>query len=159
MELYLVRHAAAEPAGPDMSDFDRPLSSVGRKRFEACVRGLSSLGVGFERVFHSPLLRATQTGELLVPLLDGESEVTPLLAAAPTDGLLALVRDCGAERVALVGHEPAMGDLCARLIVGSDKGQSFPFKKGGVAWLRGEPDWGGMELRAFLPPGVLRDLA
>ena len=52
-----------------------------------------------------------------------------------------------------------MSDLLAWLITGSPSaGAMFAFKKGGVAWLDGPLRPGGMVLRAYLPPKVLRAL-
>jgi phosphohistidine phosphatase len=52
-----------------------------------------------------------------------------------------------------------MGELCAWLVVGS-RGDAlrFPFAKGGVARLEGEPRPGGMVLRDLWTPDVLRRL-
>ena len=37
-------------------------------------------------------------------------------------------------------------------------GSVFAFKRGGIAWLEGQPQPGRMVLQAFLPPKVLREL-
>jgi phosphohistidine phosphatase len=64
----------------------------------------------------------------------------------------------GASRLALVGHEPDLGELAARLL--GAKGV-IEFKKGAVCRLdvdRAMPA-GPATLRWFLPPRVLRGLA
>ncbi|MCL6526593.1 MAG: phosphohistidine phosphatase SixA [Thermaceae bacterium] len=153
MELYLIRHAIAEEALPGQADDARPLSPEGVKRFRRVVQGLKRLKLGFDRLYHSPKLRAVQTANLLTPLLEGESEVTPYLAEPPSPKLLKLLQG---EKVALVGHEPWLGQLCALLICSdSQVGGGFGFKKGGVAHLEGRSEPGGMRLLAFLPPKVL----
>lgn len=116
------------------------------------------MGLELDLVMHSPWLRATQTAELLAPLLasGGRLESSELLARPPSAGLLA---QCGAERVALVGHEPWMGELCSLLVAGRrSAGGNLVFKKGGVALLDGEPRTGQMALVAFLPPRVSTSL-
>ncbi|MCX7784237.1 MAG: histidine phosphatase family protein [Meiothermus sp.] len=155
MELYLIRHAIALDAEPGQSDDPRPLSEAGIQKFKEAVRGLRRLDVRFDRLYHSPKLRAIQTAELLVPLLDGETEVTPYLATDPSPELLKTL--VGAS-VGLVGHEPWMSDLCAWLLTGRRNGGQFPFKKGGVAWLEGTPKPGSMKLMGFWSPRVLRSL-
>lgn len=153
MELFLVRHAIAEPYGAGLSDEARALTPEGRARFQRCVAGLERLGVELDLLLHSPLVRAVQTADELARLLVGESRVTPALAQAPTASLLAEVR--GAESAALVGHEPWMSDLLT-LCLGDDKTVlPVAYKKGAVAWLRGNPAPGGLELVAFLPPRIL----
>ncbi len=167
MEIFLVRHATAVTRASDALDHARPLSQKGRRRFEREVAGLDLLGVQLDHIYHSPWIRAVQTGELLEPLLDRNPDPdpdeggvspgrTPLeaLAATPGDGLLGAVRG---QRVALVGHEPWMGELMALLLLGdAASGALFPFRKGAIAHLRGVPTPGGTELLAFYPPRVLR---
>lgn len=156
MQLFLVRHAAAEPRRQGRDDSARPLTATGKKKFRQVVGGLEALGIGFDQLLHSPWLRAVETADLLAPLLDGERRVSPGLASAPTPALL---RELTGERIALVGHEPWMGDLLAWLTVGeAEEGRAFLFKKGGVAWIEGDPRPGRMVMRALLPPKVLAPL-
>ena len=155
MELFVIRHAIAMPGSMLLADADRPLSPKGRARFAPAVMGLQRLKVRFDRLYHSPWLRAVETAELLAPVLDGKAVCSPALARAPSQALLdALV----GERVALVGHEPWMGELVAWLTTGAPDGSVFAFKRGGIAWLEGQPQPGRMVLQAFLPPKVLREL-
>src|SRR4030095_6138514 len=52
VDLYLVRHAIAEPRDSERwpDDASRPLTENGVKLFRAAARGLRSLGVGGEQV-------------------------------------------------------------------------------------------------------------
>ncbi|MEJ5336203.1 MAG: histidine phosphatase family protein [Thermus sp.] len=158
MTLFLVRHAPAEPLLEGQEDAARPLTPQGERRFRKAVRGLKRLGLRCGRVYHSPLLRAVQTAELLLDWADGPSEVTPLLAAPPGEELLELLATGeNGVGVALVGHEPWLSQLAAWLLLGERAGEeAFVLKKGGVVWLEGVPRPGGMRLRAWLPPRVLR---
>src|SRR6185436_5586286 len=99
MDLYVIRHAEAEAGGTSLDDARRALTAKGRETFAREVRGLERLGVELERVYHSPLLRAVETAELLAPLLDGESCVMSELARAPREELLGQIEG---ESVALV---------------------------------------------------------
>jgi len=155
MKLYLIRHAIAEEILPGQADDARPLSAKGIQRFKGVVRGLEELGIGFDRLYHSPKLRAVQTAELLVPLLEGETVVTPYLAAEPG---LELLSSIAGESVALVGHEPWLGQLCTWLLTGRVSDSSFALKKGGVALLEGPIEPGGMKLVGLWPPSLLRRL-
>ena len=93
---------------------------------------------------------------MLEPLVRGESRETPLLARSPTRQLLELIRG---EHVALVGHEPWLGELLAMLCLKEPaRSVPIPLKKGAVAILEGEPTAGGMTLRALLPPWLLRQI-
>jgi phosphohistidine phosphatase len=156
MELFIIRHAIAVPGSILLADADRPLTPKGRKRFSQAVLGLQRLKVRFDRLYHSPWLRAVETAELLAPVLDGIAVSSPALARPPSPDLLDAVVG---TRVALVGHEPWMGELVAWLTTGTPPhGGVFAFKRGGVAWLGGQPQPGQMVLQAFLPPKVLREL-
>jgi phosphohistidine phosphatase len=156
MELFVIRHAIAAPGSTLLVDAERPLTPQGRERFAQAVLGLQRLKVRFDRLYHSPWRRAAETAELLAPVLAGKAVDSPALARAPSQDLLEILRG---ERVALVGHEPWMGELVAWLTTGAPSdGGVFAFKRGGVAWLEGPPQPGQMVLQAFLTPRVLRTL-
>jgi phosphohistidine phosphatase len=158
VELLLVRHAVAVPAPAGGEDAARPLSEQGRREFADAVRGLRRSKVRIDLLLHSPMLRAVETADLLARLLakGGETAVLTHLAEPPSEALLAEVT---AERTALVGHQPWMGELCGWLVLGSlDQGERFPFEKGGVARLTGDPRPGAMVLRDLWTPAVLRRL-
>lgn len=160
MDLILVRHAIAEDPQPDKPDAAREVTRRGRRRFRGCVQGMAEIGLRLDRVVHSPILRAVQTADYLRPILDGDTEVTDLLAQPPGDALLELLAPYAEARVALVGHEPWLGELASLLLTGKRNASgNLPFRKGGVAWLDGDPVPGEMSLRAFLPPLVLRAVA
>lgn len=154
MQLYVIRHAIAEDRHPDRIDAARSLTREGIRRFEQHVRALERMEVRLSRVLHSPWRRAAQTAELLAGLTDHPPLAVDALAAPPREALLdALV---GGE-VAVVGHEPWLGELIAWLVLGdADLGERFPLKKGGVAHLEGTPRPGGMILRALWTPKLLR---
>lgn len=154
MELFVIRHATAVPAREDYPDAERALTPRGARRFERVVRGLDRLGIRFDQLLHSPKLRAIETAERLVPLLDGPTEVASGLVRDPDPELLA--RFVG-ERVAVVGHEPYLDRLVSWLVLGKlERGDRFVLGKGGLAWLEGEPKPGGMTLLALLPAAVVR---
>ena len=161
-ELYLVRHAtAADRRSEWPDDTKRPLTERGINRFNEVVRGLRRLDVALDEVFTSPLVRARQTAELLADGLDGKPPVKLLDALAPGHSpgavLASLARVAKRRRIALVGHEPDLGELAAHLI---GAGRALPFKKGGVCRI----DLGSLtstraaSLVWFLPPSVLRQV-
>ncbi len=134
VELYLVRHAIAAPRGDEWPDDDkRPLTTRGVSRFKETVEGLRTVGVEIDEIFTSPLIRARQTAELLAAGLPGKPAVRVLDALAPghepRSVLAQLTRAVRRRRVALVGHEPGLGELAAHLI---GAGRALPFKKGGI---------------------------
>jgi phosphohistidine phosphatase len=158
MDLYIIRHAIAEEALPGRADADRALTTEGRARFERSTLGIARLGLSAERCWHSPWLRAAETAQLLLPVLGSKPVAEPLLAAAPERALLdRLATAPQAETLALVGHEPWLGELAAWLCVGDAAlAGGWGLRKGGLLWLRGEPTPGGMALEAALKPSLTR---
>ena len=152
MELLLIRHAEANSSQPDDA---RTLTERGERRTRACAGVLRALELAPTLIYHSPLTRARQTADLL----PGESRVTQLLARAPGDELETFVAGLEGDVIALVGHEPWMSALCSLYLTGSTRSASaLPFKKGAVAWLRGDPRFAAMALAAFMPPKIQRQI-
>lgn len=163
-ELYLVRHAiAAERSTHRAGDDTRPLTARGVVRFKKAVAGLATLGAGIDEVFTSPLVRARQTAALLAAGLRGAPAVRVLDALAPGHAPPAVVAQLARavrrrrRRIALVGHEPGLGELAAHLI---GAGRPLPFRKGGICRIDMESLTSRRPgvLAWFLPPKVLRGL-
>jgi phosphohistidine phosphatase len=163
IHLYLVRHAIAEERGENWpDDTKRPLSDEGRVRMARQVAGLEALDVRIEEVLTSPLVRTRQTAEILAQGLSSRPKVTNYAALAPghsaKEMLNGLKDYARRSRLALVGHEPGIGDLIASLI---GTRNPITFKKGAVALVRVDrlpPDAGSGALYWFLTPKVLRKL-
>jgi phosphohistidine phosphatase len=154
MELFVMRHATAEPRRPGYDDEKRALTRRGRERWKCAVEGLRDLKVSVDRLLHSPWLRAVETADLAKELVDGERVETHNLVVAPRQTLLDELRG---QRVAVIGHEPWLTELIAWLVLGDPSaGSQLVLKKGGVAWLEGEPRPGQMKLRALFTPRSLR---
>jgi phosphohistidine phosphatase len=136
VELYIVRHAIAADRGPEWPDDNkRPLIQRGIDRFRESVDGLVWLDVQLDIVFSSPLVRAKQTAGLLAGGLPAKPPVKICEALAPghtsIETMEQIARDArGEKRVALVGHEPDLGELTGWLL-GTKR--PVPYKKGGVA--------------------------
>ena len=159
-ELYLIRHGLAEERGdawPD--DGKRPLTEEGMSSMRKEARGLARLGILLDVVLSSPLVRARQTAELVAGGLEPRPPIVNVESLTPDGSYAAVVADlekhARKRRIALVGHEPAIGELAARLI-GSR--HSFEFKKGAVCRIDVEaiPPSGPGNLRWLLTPKVLR---
>jgi phosphohistidine phosphatase len=162
VRLLLIRHAIAAPRGrPGVEDDDRPLTSRGRKRFRAAARGLARIVDRPDALFTSPLPRAAETAAIAADAF-GKLEPRPerALARGGPEAILALLRRQPREStVAIVGHEPTLSQVLARLL-GSARSERFAFKKGGAALIDvpGEGRSAG-RLVWFLKPRILRDLA
>jgi phosphohistidine phosphatase len=137
VEIYLVRHAIAADRGEEWpDDSKRPLTDRGMSRFKDAVKGLDAIGVAVDEIFTSPLVRAKQTADILSAGLPGKPQVKTLEALAPGNTPVTVMehvsRTARHNRIALVGHEPGLGELAAHLL-GARRPLSF--KKGGRAAL------------------------
>jgi phosphohistidine phosphatase len=158
MQLFVIRHAAAEGTEPGPAGAARELTEAGKAKLRRAVRGLRALDVQFDRVLTSPWKRAAHTARLLEPIASQPAIATDLLAQPPRAELLALIAE-RAEPTAVVGHEPWLGELISWLAFGDPRhGEALVIKKGGVMWLDGTPVPAGMQLRAAIPPKLLRAL-
>lgn len=161
MKLLLLRHAAAMPRGTaGVFDDERPLTPSGKAAFRVAARGLARIVRRPDVLLTSPLARAQATAEIaarafrrIVPTLE------PALADESVTGLVIALKmyPLGAT-IALVGHEPGLSALLAR-VLGAFEGERFAFQKGGAALLD-LPDGPAAlgRLIWFLPPKVLRVL-
>lgn len=161
-ELYLIRHGVAEARGdkwPD--DSKRPLSADGMSKMKKAARGLVRLDVALDVVLTSPLIRTRQTADIVAAELDQHPPIVNTEALAPggdfTAVIAALEKQSRRTRIALVGHEPSIGELAARLI-----GSRHPieFKKGAVCRIDVDeiPPNGPGDLRWLITSRMLRGI-
>jgi phosphohistidine phosphatase len=156
MDLWLLRHAAAEDRARTGRDADRALTPEGLARAEAVARGLARLEPEIARVISSPYLRARQTADAAGKAL-GIRKVLESRALEPDRDPEEILEEVGesAGGVLLVGHQPHLGSLLGRLI---GEGSEMPLKKAGIAQVTMTGRSSGT-LRAYLPPNVLELLA
>lgn len=148
MKLYLVRHADAIERNGTVAEGERYLTPKGRTSFRKTGEVLKKKGLLPDLILTSPLIRAVQTADILAESLAFEGEVQVAGALAPgfdADALYRLLTQCGSVRkIALVGHEPDLGDVVSSLL-----GLDVPFrmKKGAVVALEVEPADRGVPAR------------
>jgi len=162
-ELYLIRHGLAAERGDNYpDDTKRPLTSRGIQRLKREARALNALDVSFDVILTSPLVRTRQTAEAMASTLRVPPAIINTPSLAPGGAHAALVDDLEKQshrkkKIALVGHEPGIGELAARLL-GLRK--PLEFKKGGICRIdvTALPPTGPGQLRWFLTPRILRKL-
>ena len=162
LELYLIRHGIAADRGREWpDDSKRPLTPIGIARLRKAARGLNAIGVVFDQIVTSPLVRARQTADVFSEELKSKPPVVTSDALAPAGTPAAVIQEIAKHvrkaRLALVGHEPNLGELAAQLI-----GAKVPieFKKGAVCRIDFDvlPPKGTGALRWLLTPKVMRRL-
>ena len=135
MNLYLMRHGiavAADDLGV-VQDKERPLTSKGIKRIRRAARGIRRLGIEFDGVLTSPLLRARQTADIVAAALDLQSRLEEITELAPECSveqlIICLTRYQDRDHLLLVGHQPLLGQTLAGLIE-PNSGTKFQFDLG-----------------------------
>lgn len=165
MDILIIRHAKAEDpaeaAKRGDTEFDRALTEEGVQQMRAAAESLRALVPEMAVTGHSPLRRARETAEIVAACYPQTRQVAaePLAPGGEPVALERWLAEAGSGPVAVVGHEPDLGQWIARLLSGR-KGGFSPLKKGGICCLRcdGEPRPGGAVLQWLLPPRVLRAL-
>jgi phosphohistidine phosphatase len=162
LELYLIRHGIAAERGDEYpDDSKRPLTSEGIAALRKEAKALNALEIGFDHIITSPLARAKQTAEVFAEHLQTKPSMSNTDALAPAGSSAGVIQELAKHvkkgRIALVGHEPNMGELAGRLI-----GSRVPieFKKGAVCRIDFEvlPPKGVGHLRWFITPKMLRKI-
>ena len=135
MKLYLVRHAQAVS---DAEDPARPLSPKGRSTMKAVSRWLQhASAVEVSEIWHSPLVRARETAELLAEGLRLRAPLREVAGMLPEDSPAVLAAALGrhGDSLMMVGHNPYLERL-ASLLFGLDPLRgAVEFDKGTVLCL------------------------
>jgi phosphohistidine phosphatase len=162
-ELYVIRHAVAAERGdayPD--DSKRPLTPDGISKFRKVARGLVALDAAIDCILTSPLVRARQTADILAQALPGKPRVVETAALVPGTDFRELAAELEnhtrCSGIALVGHEPGVGEIAARLI---GLRHALRFKKGAVCRIDVGtlPPAGPGQLRWFATAKILARIA
>lgn len=161
-ELYIIRHGLAGEHGSYANDNERPLTEEGQRKTQKIAKRLHDLGLRFDLILTSPLVRAQQTAEILqVAKLSKTLEESAYLApGGDFDGWLDWYdqwRRSPDQVLAIVGHEPDLSRWAELLVWGKSE-QRFVLKKAGVIGLllpeAGSPV-GKSELFWLTPPKFL----
>jgi phosphohistidine phosphatase len=160
MDLWLLRHAAAEDRSESGDDRERALTSDGLRRARRVGRGFAILEPEVAAIWISPYRRARQTAAAVAGALRFREALHETEALAPECDPQQVLEELDASgppgAVLLVGHQPHLGALLG-LLVARD-GAEIPLKKASVAGIERVGRRSGT-LRALLPPDVMERLA
>lgn len=137
MEVYLIRHGLAGEKGTYDNDEQRPLTAKGHRKTTQVAQSLVNRGLKFDLILTSPLVRAAQTADILQQV--GLSKKIKTVAFLKPDAAIAewlkwLEQDRlkhPQAKIALVGHQPDLGNWAEMLLWGAIKNQII-IKKAGV---------------------------
>jgi phosphohistidine phosphatase len=154
MHLILWRHAEAEDIAA--SDLSRQLTTRGRKQAQNVARWLRARLPDDAVILASPAARTIQTAEALTDQYRVVRELAP--DASVEDVLTAVGWPEGlSSTVVVVGHQPTLGEVAARLLSGGADARSWAVKKAGVLWLASRERDGGDQavLHAAITPDLV----
>jgi phosphohistidine phosphatase len=134
MSLFLIRHADAVFSQDDAS---RRLSDQGRAQVKQLAAFFAqNRALAPARFWHSPLVRARETAELLRAGLKSTAPLSEVEGLLPEDDPQAMASRLSelstGMHLALVGHEPFMSGLATLLSCGKTAPASFEMRKGAV---------------------------
>ncbi|MGH7796854.1 MAG: phosphohistidine phosphatase SixA [Candidatus Binatia bacterium] len=117
MNLYLVRHGDAVSAAENPQ---RPLSSAGRQRVEQTARFAVERRIQVSAIYHSGVLRAQETAEILAEHVKPASGTAQLSGLLPEDDPVVIQAEIDGvtDSILLVGHLPFMSRLAGLLVSG-----------------------------------------
>ena len=165
IELYLIRHGIAAERGTYANDDERPLIPKGEQKTQQVAQRLQELGITFDLILTSPLVRAQQTADILQAVGLGSS-VQILAQLAPGGECDRALADLATSlksldqptRIAFVGHEPDLSLWAEQLISNTTLG-NIQLKKAGIIGLSLPDDLatalGNSELFWLTPPRLL----
>jgi len=141
MEAYLIRHGIAAERRNYNNDEQRPLIAKGRKKTLMVAQSLVARGLELDLILTSPLVRAAQTAEIFQQA--GLTKKVETCAFLKPEGVIFewlewLERyqpNHSETKIALVGHQPNLGNWAEMLLWGTPKGQ-IRVKKAGIIGLK-----------------------
>ena len=141
IHCYLVRHGEALAATEDPR---RPLSDIGRRQVERLARMALERRVQARMLYHSGILRAVQTAEILADHLNPIGGIAPLPGLLPEDdpAMVKAELELTSDSVLLVSHLPLLGRLAALLATGDPEREIAEFFPATLlCCLKQEPLW------------------
>ena len=163
MDLYILRHGEAGKRSATRNDSQRSLSITGRQEMEEIAKALVKLGLEFDYVFTSPLVRCKQTTEIVMKYIKSRNSVVELNELRPEGNKLELYNKLSKLKpgslTLLVGHEPYLSDLVGEAI--GESNCRIDLKKGGLVRIRTislQPKIRG-ELRWLLTPKHMKKIS
>jgi len=135
MMLYVLRHGRAEDPIPGGDDGDRGLTQAGTDRMREAAAGMRMMGLKFDAILTSPLVRAVETAAIVSEVYDRKPApqiVRALGVTVPPDKAAeAIAPFCARDNVLVVGHEPQLSALVSILLTGAPDTLKIDLKKGG----------------------------
>ena len=155
MNIYLIRHAEAEPHNELKPDGERRLTQEGISILKSSMSIWKNYQQHFDLVISSPLKRAIQTSEIIKEFfLISQDVITEraLLNGGRTEEIVLLAESLEVEDVAMIGHQPDIANHIANFLGIIDfKAKIKPASIIKISF-SGNPKIGNGKLEFLIPP-------
>jgi len=155
VKLYLVQHGEATSKNINP---ERPLTDKGHKDIRTISQFLKQSNIQLDQVIHSGKLRARETAEYFIKLLNNPSSSIVNENISPKNSLDPLTEEIQSwdSDTLVVGHLPYLAKLVSYLTIGNESTLTVSFQPGTVVCLErdGELKW---SLDWMIKPKLLQD--
>jgi len=134
--IYFIRHGIAGDRENYATDEERPLTEIGDRKTNKIAQKLKQLGLHFNLILTSPLVRANQTAKILQAnkLSSKVEEFSPLAPGGDINLWLQWLETWQPQEnreLAIVGHQPDLANWAEILIWGEAR-EVLILKKAGA---------------------------
>jgi len=119
LNLYVMRHSKSSWNEGNISDFERPLSSKGRKDIKSIIKFLKKKKIRFNLAYISSSKRTKQTFKLLKKKIKIKKEVfSKELYLSNVNKIISIIKKTKKDykNVLLINHEPVCKNLVTKLL-------------------------------------------
>jgi phosphohistidine phosphatase len=135
--LILVRHAKAKKRSPEMDDFERKLTKVGKNDSREVAEYVTKILNKIDLLITSPALRAKETAEIFAKSFKSKPKILEegLLYEGEVEEIIERISNItkGYNNVMIFGHNPTFDELAKKLT-----GDDMHLRKAGAICIEGE---------------------
>ncbi len=155
MNIYLIRHGEAEQTSEGKPHEERALTANGIEIIKSSIDLWKKFIDNFDIVLTSPLKRAKQTANIIGSAFKTQFDVTEeicLLNGGLAEDLLSIARSLDLNDIAMVGHQPDIGNHIATMIGSNNANLNIPPALIAKIFFKDRPVIGKGALEFLLPP-------
>ena len=155
MNIYLIRHGEAESTTEVKLHEERALTANGIEIIKSSIEVWRKFIDSFDIILSSPLKRAKQTAIIINSVFKSPFDVAEeicLLNGGLTEDLLSITRSLNLNDIAMVGHQPDIGNHIASMIGSNNANFIIPQALIAKICFKEKPGIGKGVLEFLLPP-------
>lgn len=155
MNIYLIRHGEAEETSEGKPHEERALTANGIEIIKTSAEVWKNFINDFDIILTSPLKRAKQTAHVINSIFKSPFEVAEeicLLNGGLTEDLLSIARSLNLNDIAMIGHQPDLGNHIGSMIGSNEANFKLPPAAIVKIYFKERPVIGKGVLEFLLPP-------